>query len=341
MRAETPRQTMRLCAIAMALMFLLATVAYPGSQTRSTTRSSRRTQSQQNQTMSFQTGQPDMAQRIHEQNMRQMQEMQRNIEEMQRQAEENKNRAIQQTLRASDEQWRRLKPKMDRILQLKAEADVAISPGSAGGNGSFQTQTFTFGDGSAGGMSGSMGGGFGGFAGPGGSPGQIDILDTNSPSAVPSSSPAWNGPAWTSGSRSVMEMSEGEVLCQDLQRLLQGQSVPSAEVAQKVAALRRVRMQARDNLAKARQELRARIAPDQEPADPDGLSGLNRCSSRRPSSRRVGTSFPPGLWLRENTRFYSGNRPWSEASRGCLGSSGKILDVFRRVFRKLCNAAGQ
>jgi hypothetical protein len=62
-----------------------------------------------------------------------------------------------------------------------------------------------------------------------------------------------------------MEMSEGEAICQDLQRLLQGQSVPSAEVAQKVAALRRFRMQARDNLAKARQELRTLISPDQEP----------------------------------------------------------------------------
>ncbi len=81
-----------------------------------------------------------------------------------------------------------------------------------------------------------------------------------------SSNPAWTQPAWTTGSRSVMEMSEGEAICQDLQRLLQGQSVPSAEVRRKWRRLRRFRMQARDNLAKARQELRALITPDQEPA---------------------------------------------------------------------------
>ena len=76
-----------------------------------------------------------------------MQEMRRDIEEMQRQAEENKNRAIQQTVGATDEQWLRLKPKLERIVQLKAEAEVAIDPGSAGGNGNFK-EDFSFGNGS-------------------------------------------------------------------------------------------------------------------------------------------------------------------------------------------------
>ncbi len=129
MRAETPRRMMRRYAMAMVLMCLAATAAYSQSRTRSTPRSTVRTQSQQSQTRSFQVGQPDMAQRMAEQHMQQMQEMQRNMEEMQRQAEENKNRAIQQAVRASDEQWRRIKPKLDRILQLKADAEVAISPG--------------------------------------------------------------------------------------------------------------------------------------------------------------------------------------------------------------------
>ena len=56
------------------------------------------------------------------------------------------------------------------------------------------------------------------------------------------------------------------MICQDLQQLLQGQSAAAATVSQKVAALRRVRAaRPRDNLAKARQELRTMITPNQEP----------------------------------------------------------------------------
>lgn len=261
MRAGTLKRTMWSCAIVTAMTCAAATAASSQSRPRST-RSTVRTQSQQSQTRSFQTGQPDMAQRMIEQHMQQMQEMQRNMEEMQRQAEENKNRAIQQAVRASDEQWRRIKPKLDRIVQLKADAEVAASP--AGGNGNFQVQTFNSGNGAGGMMFGGMSSG--GFAGPGGTGAPVDILDGNTPSGSLNPNPTSTGTVWTSSPRSVMEMSEGEAICQDLQRLLQDQSGPSAQVAQKVAALRRVRMQARDNLARARQELRTLITPDQEPS---------------------------------------------------------------------------
>lgn len=261
MRAGTLKQTMWSCVIVTVLTCMAATAASSQSRPRST-RPTVRTQSQQSQTRSFQTGQPDMAQRMVEQHMQQMQEMQRNMEQMQRQAEENKNRAIQQAVRASDEQWRRIKPKLERILQLKADAEVGISP--AAGNGNFQMQTFNFGNGAGGMMFGGMSGGGSSSSAGNGAP--VDILDSNSPPAMANSNPAWTQPTWTTGSRSVMEMSEGEAICQDLQQLLQSQSVPSAEVAQKVAALRRVRTQARDNLARARQELRTLITPDQEPA---------------------------------------------------------------------------
>lgn len=98
----------------------------------------------------------------------------------------------------------------------------------------------------------------GGF---GGAP--VDVLDSNSPAGSQTNN--WSS-TWTAGPRSVMEMTEGEILCQELQQLLQGQSVPNAEVAQKVAALRQVRARARENLAKARQTLRGLMLPQQEPA---------------------------------------------------------------------------
>jgi hypothetical protein len=264
MRTETARWVLRSYAVAAVLICLTAGVVSSQTQARTSTQASSRRQRQQNQTMSMQTGQPDAARRIAERNMQHIQEMQQDIQEMQRQAEENKNRALQQTVGASDEQWRRLKPKLDRIGQLKAEAQIAIEPGSVGGNGNFQT--FTFGN-PTGGMMGGGSASFGGASGPGtfGGFAPVDILDSNTPSGT-SAPGSGSMNSWTTNSRSVTEMSEGEAICQELQQMLQGQSVPSAAISQKVASLRRVRAQAQDNLAKARQELRTMIAPNQEPA---------------------------------------------------------------------------
>jgi len=192
-------------------------------------------------------GQPDFAQRMMEQHARQMQEMQQQMEEMQRQAEENRNRAIQQTVRASDEQWRRIRPKLDRIERLKAEAEVSAGPNSGTGSGNFQGQGFMFGGTSMG-----SGGGAAAFgSGPGMGPG--------------TQGDNWSQ-TWTMGPKNPMEMTPGETLCQDLLHLLQGESVSAFQVAERVAALRQIRAKAREDLAKARQELRGMIHPNQEPA---------------------------------------------------------------------------
>jgi len=270
MRTKMIRQALRSYAIAGVLMCLTADVLFSQVQPRSATQPPTRRQRQQDQTLSLQSsqsgqsGQPDFARRMAERHMRQMQEMQRDMEEMQRQAEENKNRALQQAVGASDEQWRRLKPRLERILQLKAESEVSLRPDSGDG-GNFQS--VRFGNPSGGGMGGGFMsfGGSGGFGGPPGNFAPVDILDSNAPAgrSTPGSSSMGS---WTTNSRSVTDMSEGEVLCQELHQLLQGQNVPPAAISQKVASLRRVRAQARDNLAKARQELRTMIAPNQEPA---------------------------------------------------------------------------
>jgi len=189
-------------------------------------------------------GQPDFVQRMRDRHEMRMQEMQQEMEEMQRMAEESRNQAIQQSLRASDEQWRRIKPKLDRIEKLKAEAEVSIAPGSAN-NGNLQGQGFMFGGTSGGGAA--LGSGMGGMGG-GGSPGN-----------------SWSK-TWTMGPKNVMEMTPGESLCQELNQLLQGESVPPTQIAAKVAALRQTRAKAREDLARARQELRTMIHPNQEPA---------------------------------------------------------------------------
>lgn len=98
-----------------------------------------------------------------------MAEMQRQAAEMQRRAEESRNNAIRQAVRATDEQWRQIKPKLDLIEKLKAEANVAVEPGTFGGMSGFQGNAFSFGGGFAGGAAG--GDGFGAMGGSG-RPGQ-------------------------------------------------------------------------------------------------------------------------------------------------------------------------
>jgi hypothetical protein len=177
-----------------------------------------------------------------------MSQMQRRIEEMQRQAEEARNRAIQESLHATDEQWRRLKPKLDRIDRLKTEANVSIDLSSFGTPPGFQGGGMMFG-GTWGGGSAAAGSGSGFGSGP------------QAQSRGQSKSFGWGN----SGPKSPMEMTPGEVLCDELGRLLQDPGAPASEVAQKVESLRKIRMQARDDLAKARSELRAQILLPQEP----------------------------------------------------------------------------
>ena len=171
---------------------------------------------------------------------RRMEQMQRWMQKMQLQAEESKNRAIRQALRVTEEQYRRIQPKLESIERLKAGANASIDPASLGGGPSFVGGGTTFGGGWA-----------GGFASGGmGAPGRN-----------------WSR-SWSSGPPSAHndpdEMTRGDILCEELLGLLQSPSVPAAEVIQKVEALRRTKEQARRQLAQQRQALRALMDPRQE-----------------------------------------------------------------------------
>ncbi len=195
------------------------------------------------------TAQQRMAQHQQEFQKR-MVEMQRQMDQMQRQAEESRNNAIRQMLSATDEQWPRIKAKLDVLDRLKAEAGVSADPGSSGGMGTFQ------GGGGFGGFSGSMGGWASG-GGSGGSMGSSGQPQTWSQSRT-----------WGTGSnrRNSANPTDGEALCEQLLRDLQTPGTPPADIAQRVAALRKIRSQAQEQLTQARRDLRALITPAQEPA---------------------------------------------------------------------------
>jgi len=168
-----------------------------------------------------------------------MAEMQRQMAEMQRQAEERRNNTIRQTLNTTDEQWPRIKPKLDLIDRLKAEANASADPGSSGGMSNFQSGGTSFGGGAMGGwMSGGM-------------------MDSSGGAQT------WGS---SSNGRNSAEKTDGEALCEQLLRDLRSPGTPPSDIAQRVAALRKIRTRAQEQLIQARRDLRSLIAPAQEPA---------------------------------------------------------------------------
>ncbi len=254
------KRTTYCSAVVIVLIAILVTSAYAQVQ-RSQVRA-RRSGGSSSGTQSMQswagpmdpnmTPQQQMAQ--HQQEFQQrMAEMQRQMEQMQRQAEESRNNAIRQMLNATDEQWPRIKAKLDLIDTLKAEASVSADLGSSGGmgGGSFQSSGTGFG-----GFGGSMGGWVSGGGGGG------SMSSSGQPQTWSQQKTFGTG----SNRRNAANPSDGEALCEQLIRDLQTPGTPPADIAQRVAALRKIRSQAQEQLTQARRDLRTLIAPAQEPA---------------------------------------------------------------------------
>lgn len=192
---------------------------------------------------------PRSAREMHQDHARRMREFQQRMEAMQRQAEESRNMAIRQALGVDEGQYRRIKPKLEAIDRLKAEAEVAVDPSSLGAGPNVQGGGMAFRGGFTGGSVGGMGGfGAGGMAG-----GPQGRTWTRTWSwGTPSTGNAANAP-------------KGQRLCNEIVQALHSPTVSPAELAQKVEALRRHRAKARQDLEKARQNLRTLVAPTQQP----------------------------------------------------------------------------
>jgi len=106
---------------------------------------------------------------------------------------------------------------------------------------------------------------FGGMS-AGGSGGVFGAAGGMGPTGSPGTQGDTWSQTWTMGPKNPMEMTPGETVCQELNHLLLGESVSAFAIAEKVAALRQIRAKAREDLARARQELRTMIHPNQEPA---------------------------------------------------------------------------
>ncbi len=172
-----------------------------------------------------------------------MQDMQRQFQQMQAQAQASREANIRQTLGANDSQWTQIKPRLDRIDRLKAEVNASLAPGgSFNGGSNFVSTTTPDGSASAGGW---VGGGF-----------------TMSGSGSPNGTRFQSWSSTPSGSS--VEATKTGSLCQQLNNLLQAANVPPAQVSQTVAALRKAREQAQQELNRERKALRSLVNFRQE-----------------------------------------------------------------------------
>jgi len=169
---------------------------------------------------------------------------------------------MKQVLRATEEQWKAIKPTLDKVRKFRNRANVSIKLMSYGSmSGSMSGGSFAVKKGSGrGSMSGSMSG-FGSSRGGTATP----FKDTNSDATVSRIDLGWR---WLrpSQNKGLENLNEGEKICEELFRLLEDKNSELEEIRQKMEALRKFRQEAKKELAIAQQELRQLVTPHQEAA---------------------------------------------------------------------------
>ena len=133
--------------------------------------------------------------------------------------------SMRQALRATERQWKSIKPRLDKVKYLSKQAKVSMTPG-------YYRRSR-------------------GSGGP------------NNQQSVPRVEEGWKwSKAW--GKKAPGELSEGERTCEELLELLEDKGSKQEEIEQKVEALREVRKEAGKQLAQAQQELRKVLTFRQE-----------------------------------------------------------------------------
>ena len=158
--------------------------------------------------------------------------------------------SMKQALRATERQWKVIKPRLDKVEYLSKQARVSITPHSyrrsrsSGGNPN--------------------------NAGAGGSAGSGANINEKTETSKPNNRQPvtkieegwkWSRP-WES--KALGELTEGERICEELLELLEDKNSRPEEIEQKMEALRKIRQEAKKQLAKAQQELREVLTFRQE-----------------------------------------------------------------------------
>ena len=152
-------------------------------------------------------------------------------EEQRKVMEEQEAIAMQQALGANDEQWKVIEPKLKKVKHYREQAFIGTKP-------PFQSNFSSFGAGPGGGQGFSSGftGGFQ-FQTGGSTPGTMAPNSTGRQD--------FDGP-----------VSDGQIICEEIQRLLMDPQATPEQVSQKLDALRKAREKARMQWVAAQQQLR-------------------------------------------------------------------------------------
>lgn len=167
--------------------------------------------------------------------------------------DESKEASLKGAVGATDEQWTVIKPKLEEVRQLQRKACIGIMiSGGGGGGGSRSSQ-------SRGGTA--TGPGVGGGAGGSGSAGGMDPGATTETKQQNGNWMQWQ---WSRSWGSKPAQKDDEKLCDALFSLLRSRNANPQGIRQKMNALRKAREQSKEELAKARKELRELLTPNQE-----------------------------------------------------------------------------
>ena len=162
------------------------------------------------------------------------------IRNFRRRARQQETQAMKQALGADEQQWKVIEPKLKKVRACRDQAFVGIAL-------PFQS-SFTSSVGSAPGQGGGQGFG-GGFAGGF----QFQSSGTGGVVSSSSSLDSLDRPA-----------TEGEIICDELQRMLQDPQVAPEQIRQRLDALRKAREKAAKQWSLAQQELRKVLNLNQE-----------------------------------------------------------------------------
>jgi hypothetical protein len=181
--------------------------------------------------------------------------------------EQYSDQAYQEAIGADENQWKTIKPRLERVKKLRNSPSISISVygggASSGGGSGGSSGTYSSGGG-YGGFGGSSG--YGGYSGVGpavGGAGSHQGTDRPVKAQVGDMNMGWTWQRPSSVKTNDL-LTEGEDACEKLLDVLETNNPDHEQINQKVTILRKIREQNRHELLQAQQQLREVVTLGQE-----------------------------------------------------------------------------
>ena len=158
--------------------------------------------------------------------------------------------SMRQALRATEQQWKVIKPRLDKVKYLASQARLSIVPHSYRRSRSYGGGRNSAGAGRTAGSGANVKGRT-----------ETSMPNNRQPATRIEEGWEWSRP-WEN--KAPSELTEGEMTCEELLELLEDKNSKAQEIEQKIEALRKIRQEAKKQLAKAQQELREVLTFRQE-----------------------------------------------------------------------------